>query len=195
MGRKAPTDGRQWVLSVLGQYEGRLRRFALRLLGDEDAAGDAVQHAFLRLCDQSPDDIRGHVAQWLFTVCRNKAVDMIRLRQRTASLGETRGPVSMSREPDPAATAEQQEVYHRLNGLIAGLPASQREAVDLWAEGFTYREISAITGHKQGAIRVQVHRALKYLRGHPVARQLQPVGGPPATGRLPAGKPTSEIRS
>ena len=193
MGRETPSDGRQWVLSVLEQYEGRLRRFALRLLGD--AAADAVQHAFVRLCDQSPERLRDHVAQWLFTVCRNKAVDVLRTRQRTTSLGDARRPISMSREPDPAATAERKDLYDRLNGLVAGLPASQREAVDLWAEGFTYREISAVTGQKEGSIRVQVHRALKYLRGHTVARQLQSVGGSPGTQSIAAGKPTSEIRS
>jgi len=195
MGRTTPSDGRQWVLSVLEQYEGRLRRFAVRLLGDEDAAGDAVQHAFVRLCDQSPDELRDHVGRWLFTVCRNKAVDMLRTRQRTTSLGETKGPISMSKEPDPAATAERKDLYDRLNGLVGGLPANQREALDLWAEGFTYREISAITSQKEGSIRVQVHRALKYLRGHPVARQLQSVGGSPGTGNVAAGRPTSEIQS
>ncbi len=163
-------DKRQWVLAVLEQYEARLTRFAARLLGDRDAAGDVVQHAFLRLCDESPDGLEGRLAQWLFTVCRNRAVDLLRVRQRTTLLG--RMDARAGSEPDPAVAAERQDLYRRLNRLVAGLPPSQREAVDLWTEGFGYREIAKITGHSEGNVRVLVHRALKTLRGHPLAREL-----------------------
>ena len=46
----------------------------------------------------------------------------------------------------------------------------QREAVDLWTEGFSYREIAEITGNRQGQLRVLVHRALKRLRGDPAVK-------------------------
>jgi RNA polymerase sigma factor (sigma-70 family) len=172
MTQRESSDRREWVLSALDEHEARLTRFAARLLRDEEAARDVVQHAFLRLCDESPVDLEGRLAQWLFTVCRNRAVDVLRARKRTTSLEQLDARSGASQEPDPAVTVERQELYRRLNGLVAELPASQREAVDLWTEGFTHAEIAEITGHSEGNVRVLVHRALKTLRRHPLARQL-----------------------
>jgi RNA polymerase sigma-70 factor (ECF subfamily) len=164
-------DRRQWVLAVLQQYEARLTRYAVRLLGDEHAARDVVQDALLRLCDESPEGLQGRVAQWLFTVCRNRAVDVLRARQRTTSLGPGDARASPSRAPDPALLAEQHDLCARLSRLVAELPPSQREAVDLWTEGFSYRQIAEITGHGEGNVRVRVHRALTSLRRHPLVRR------------------------
>ena len=78
-----PGTRRQWVLAVLDRYEAPLVRYAARLLGDGDSAREAVQHAFLQLCERSAEEfIDGREAPWLFRVCRNKALDLIRLRQR-----------------------------------------------------------------------------------------------------------------
>src|SRR4051812_47542733 len=71
---------REWVLAALDQYEGRLLSYAQRLLGDPDQARDVVQFTFLRLCDQSPEEIDDRLAQWLYTVCRNRALDLLRGR-------------------------------------------------------------------------------------------------------------------
>jgi RNA polymerase sigma factor (sigma-70 family) len=156
-------DKRRWVLSVLDEYEGPLVRYALRLLGDEEAARDVVQHVFLRLCDQSSEGLRDRVGPWLFSVCRNKAVDLLRVRQRTSSLdGDCEEPVG--READPADAAERGELYRRLGDLVAELPPARREALDLWSAGFNCRQIAQIAGYSEANVRVLIHRALKQLR-------------------------------
>ena len=53
-----PGTRRQWVLAVLDRYEGPLVRYAGRLLGDGDSAREAVQHAFLQLCERSAGGFR-----------------------------------------------------------------------------------------------------------------------------------------
>ncbi|MFP6691718.1 MAG: sigma factor-like helix-turn-helix DNA-binding protein, partial [Pirellulales bacterium] len=55
---------------------------------------------------------------------------------------------------------------------VATLNSAQQEVVDLWSEGFNYREISNITARNENTVRVQVHRALKQIREHPLVRQL-----------------------
>lgn len=162
-------DRRRWVLSVLDEYEVPLARFAGRLLGDADAARDVVQHVFLRLCGRSEREIGDRVAPWLFTVCRNRAIDVLRARQRVEPIpqGETPG-----REPDPAVTAQQNETYRQINALVDELPLNHREVLGLWSEGLTYGQIAEVTGHSQGNVRVLVHRALKRLRQHPDVQRL-----------------------
>ena len=182
---------REWVIALLDRYELPLTRFAKRMLGDEDAARDVVQHAFLRLCDQGPDEIEGRAAQWLFTVCRNRAVDCLRARQRTASLDDVALPACVGREPDPALLAERHDLYGRVRRVVEQLPAAQCEAITLWAEGFSYREIARIADTTEGNVRVLVHRALKSLRQHPLARQL--LAGP-APNRVHLPRPcASEV--
>ena len=200
----SPDDRREWVLAALEQFEGRLTRYAQRLTGDLDKARDVVQFVFLRLCDQSPAKIGDRVAQWLYTVCRNRAVDALRDNGRRVGWDKAAiaadGPPSLdprnlvgrrelrslvppySRDIDPAETAEQTELHALLRSLIEELPASQREALDLWADGFNYRQIAAIIDREEGHVRVLVHRGLKALREHPRVRAVmeddynQPVG-------------------
>jgi RNA polymerase sigma factor (sigma-70 family) len=186
MAQPVPGDKRRWVLSLLEQYEIPMTRFAARLLGDKEAARDVVQHAFLRLCDRSAEELHGRVAQWLFAVCRNKAVDVLRARRRTGWLDERKLPTCPSKEPDPAVLAERHELYRRLSGLIDRLPTGQREAIGLWSEGFRYCEIAEITGRREGNVRVLVHRALKQLRRQAIVQQL--FGGTAQAERLRQGE-------
>jgi RNA polymerase sigma-70 factor (ECF subfamily) len=157
---------RQWVLTTIEQYEGRLTRYAARLLGDADTARDAVQHAFLCLCDEDPDRIGDGIAAWLFTVCRNKAMDIARSKKRVKGFSDEAMHLAC-RDGDPASTAENIDLHELLLRLVDGLPFSQREALDLWSQGFNYRQIANVTDRTEGAVRVLVHRGLTRLRKHP----------------------------
>jgi RNA polymerase sigma-70 factor (ECF subfamily) len=188
-----PTSHRDWVLSVLDQYEGRLARYAGRLTGDEDAARDVVQHAFLKLCDESPASVGQRVAAWLFTVCHNRAMDLRRQSARFEPLVEddhaatshaaTNGHAAFSREADPAAAAETKDASEVLQRVLAGLPCKQRSVIDLWSEGFGYREISQITGQSENYVRVLAHRALAQIRRHPLTRALLSEASSPGRGQ------------
>lgn len=165
MSREQLVSRREWVLSALDQYEGRLTRYAERLMGgDRDQARDVVQHAFLRLCDEAREVLRDHVGQWLFTVCHHRAVDLVRKQKRLEPFTNGDGAVCAGREPDPAATLETKDAYEHVRRLVATLQTKQQEAVNLWAEGFSYRQISQITGRSEGYVRVLVHRAFQEIR-------------------------------
>ena len=166
---------RQWVLTALEENESRLVRYVCRLLrGDGEGARDVVQHAFLRLCDQAAEDVGDHVEKWLFTVCRNRALDLLRTSGRLKSLEELerQGLNGHGKaESDPATKAEEKELAEVLRRMVEHLPAAQREALDLWIEGFSYREIAEIVSKQEGHIRVLVHRGLTNLREHPRVRK------------------------
>jgi RNA polymerase sigma-70 factor (ECF subfamily) len=176
-------ERREWVLAALDEYEVRLLRYSLRLLGgDEDLARDAVQHAFVKLCGEARNATEGvpysadRLPGWLFRVCRNRAVDHLRHAGREQSLevslaeegGEPKAPADQ--RPGPAEASESRELAVFLRGLVAELPPSQREAIDLWCEGFSYRQIAEITSRQEGHVRVLVHRGLTTVRRHPRVR-------------------------
>ena len=76
----------QWVVDALDRHERPLLRYAKWLLGDVEMARDVVQETFLRLCREDRARVDGHLAAWLFTVCRNLALDAREKASRSASL-------------------------------------------------------------------------------------------------------------
>ena len=174
----ASGESHGWVMEAVDHYELPLLRYARRLLGDVDLAADAVQHAFVKLCEESREQLDGRVAPWLFRVCRNRAIDHLRRSGREHSVLDepTDSPTAVghpdSREADPALSAERADLAAHLRELLQDLPAPQREAIDLWCEGLTYRQIAEVTGRQEGHIRVLAHRGLTTLRTHPLVRDL-----------------------
>ena len=68
-------DRQRWLVSALERYERPLVGYAYRLLGDLERARDVVQDTFLRLCQQDRAKLDGRVKEWLFAVCRHRAID------------------------------------------------------------------------------------------------------------------------
>src|SRR4051812_20231634 len=77
-----------WIRSAVERFEGPLTLYAARLLRDADAARDVVQDTFLRLCSQPRAEIQARLAEWLFTVCRNRALDVLRKESRMTQLSD-----------------------------------------------------------------------------------------------------------
>ena len=151
------------MVSALERYEASLVRYATAILGDQDRARDVVQDTFLRLCEEQPARIDGYLAQWLFTVCRNRALDNLRKDRRP-----TPWPVSEAldrRQILPAAELENREVLDQILQLVALLPASQREVFLLKFQcDLSYHEISQITGLSVTNVGFLIHTGLKTVR-------------------------------
>jgi RNA polymerase sigma factor (sigma-70 family) len=157
--------GARWIVSALSLYEGPLLRYASRLLGDVDRARDVVQDTFLRLCREDPARLDGHLAQWLFTVCRNRALDVQRKEGRVQPLDERQLEEQPATAPGPARLLEQREDLQAVLGVVATLPASQQEVLRLkFQGGLTYQEIAGVTGLSVSHVGVLLHNAIKAIR-------------------------------
>lgn len=186
-------EHRAWIMAAVEAYEQRLVRFAARLVRDEHAARDAVQHTFLKLCGEQADRIGNTLGQWLFTVCRNRAIDGLRSRRGHVSLDEVEPHVNgrasgtlTLREDDPAEICESRELGELLLLLVDTLPEAQRETLLLWLEGWNGPQIAEITGRQASTVRVQLHVALKALREHPRVRAMLADESPPRARRQSA---------
>ncbi len=197
MSQGQPSGWRGWVLSAVERYQQPLLRYAMRLVGDPDAARDAVQHAFLRLCECDPQSVQGREGPWLFRVCRNKAVDRLRSLRRTATADPAEWPAGDQRQTDPTVEVERRDLAAVIRRLLAAIPESQREALTLWCEGCSYREIAEVLETTEGNVRVLMHRALKHIRNHPLVRALGATGSGPesddAAGAAGAARAGGEV--
>ncbi|MCA8997841.1 MAG: sigma-70 family RNA polymerase sigma factor [Planctomycetaceae bacterium] len=153
-----------WIRSVLAQYEDRLLRYAQRIVRDEALARDVVQETFLKLCHQDPAELNGRLAQWLYTVCRNQSVDLVRKESRMSTMLAETPPVAASASP-PGDHVERLDEMERVRTEIEQLTDSQQECLRLKFEhGLSYREIAEITGLSESNVGFTIHTGLKKLR-------------------------------
>lgn len=154
------------VQAAVERHQAPLLRYATRLLGgDAERARDVVQDTFVRLMAQPPAQVDGHVAEWLFTVCRNRSLDVLRKEGRMKRFEEGQVERLATAEPPPGRTLERAEQHAAVLRLIGRLPPNQQEVVRLkFQNGFSYQEISRITALSVGNVGFILHTAIKALR-------------------------------
>ena len=158
-----------WIRDALARFEGRLLRYAIRLTGNAESGRDAVQETFLKLCDQQPEQIDGHLEPWLFTVCRRRAIDVAQRENRMLTLTDSSTPEQMALEPavdvSPERALAQRETNTELARLLVQLSTNKQEVIRLkFQEGMSYRQISEVTGLTVGNVGYLLHTALAELR-------------------------------
>ena len=158
---KAPESS--WIPSVLAEYEKPLTRYAAHITGDVDRAREVVQDTFLKLCLQKPAQIRGHLAQWLYTVCRNRALDVLRKERKMTGISEAQ--LQAHSGQDLSAALEQEERLAEVLRILNTLPANQQEVLRLKFQGdLSYLEISRITDLSVSNVGFLIHTGLKTIR-------------------------------
>lgn len=157
---------RSFVSAAVARHRAPLLRYATRLLhGDASRAEDVVQDTFVRLMAQPPAQVDGHVAEWLFTVCRHRVMDILRKEGRMNLFAEGQAERLVASEPRPGAGLERAEQHAAVLRLIDRLPPTQQEVVRLkFQNGFSYQEISRITSLSVTNVGFILHTALKTLR-------------------------------
>ncbi len=166
---------REWVRAALARFEGPLVRYAMRILGDMDRARDVVQETFLRLWRAGDDFDDARLAPWLYTVCRNCSLDVVRKESRMGRLSTEAASLSPGREADPAALAQRRDTAAVAAGLLADLPANQQEVIRLKLEhGLSYRQIAEVTTLSVSNVGFLIHVGIKRLREQMRSRGLTP---------------------
>lgn len=151
--------------TIYRRYVDRVYGYAFYLLGDHHDAEDATERTFLAALgavDRFRDE-GATVRAWLFRIAHNQIANALRGRgrRRTASLEAVPEPVA---EADPAAQLDRIEESRRIRRALASLAEDRRQVILLrFVDGLTAREIGAVLGRSEGAIRVLQHRALRDL--------------------------------
>ncbi len=155
-----------WIEDAVREHQAPLLRYATRLVGgDEERARDVVQDTFVRLLRQPPDRVNGHVVEWLYTVCRNRALDVLRKEGRMRTFAEGEVEKVRAGEARPGRELEAEERRAAVLDLIDRLPPNQQEVIRLkFQNGFSYKEISRITELSVSNVGFLIHTAVKKLR-------------------------------
>ncbi|KAB1079182.1 RNA polymerase sigma factor [Methylobacterium soli] len=133
-----------------------------------EAVDDVVQETLLTIHKaRATYDPARPFLPWLRAITQRRAID--RLRRAGRRLQEVHDPFAYETHadaaPGPGARLEVRERDARLAEAVAGLPEGQRQAVEQLAfQERSLDEAAALTGRSKGALKVNLHRALKALR-------------------------------
>jgi RNA polymerase sigma-70 factor (ECF subfamily) len=156
----------QLVLS----YQDRIYNLTLRILGDEDAAGDITQNTFLTAYLNLPRFRGGSFRSWLYRIATNACYDVYRQHKRYPVLSiesEVLAEERLSPLYDfsgysilPETEVERHELEQVIQQALNQLDADQRTVVVLVdQQDFDYRETAQILGIPIGTVKSRLSRA------------------------------------
>lgn len=160
---------------LVRRYQNDIFRFCLHYVRDVERAKEMAQETFIRVyVARARFDAQRKFRPWVLCIARNlclnelkrkKAVPMESLEEYASTARGESGEVLQS--PADGAdqslmSAERQEMLAR---ALASLDEESREIVTLrFFERMPARDIAAIVGSTEGAVRTRLHRILKSLR-------------------------------
>jgi RNA polymerase sigma-70 factor (ECF subfamily) len=173
----APPEN-EWLRRVAGGDKAALRllydrlapgvmALALRLLSSREEAEEVVQETFTQVWRSAATfrEERGNAGAWISTIARHRAVDRLRARRDTDSLGDVVQQVADT-GPMPQDLVSSRHDGARVRRALDALPSEQRSVVLLaYFHGLSQSEIAAQTGQPLGTIKTRVRLAMEKLGG------------------------------
>jgi RNA polymerase sigma-70 factor (ECF subfamily) len=178
-------------------------RYAHRLCGEVEAAKDLVQETFLNAY-KGFNSFRGdsQVSTWLYTIASRACLRMRRKRkgepERELSLdefvptsdGEFRLQIPME-GLTPEEALQNKELRNALDQAIEKLPKKYRMALVLRdMEGLSAKDVGAIMGLNERAVKSRLHRARLFVRRELSARGITQQDHQARQDREPRGHTT-----
>jgi RNA polymerase sigma-70 factor (ECF subfamily) len=157
---------------LVEQYQFRLVRYLIYLLGRRDFVDDLVQETWLRVLERGRSyDGRSRFEPWLFAIARNLTIDHLRKRS-IFSLDSSDDPEQdrehpslASSDPSPFELAARTEEAHRIAHTLESLEPIYREALVLrFQEELSLQEMSAVMGVPLTTVSSRIYRGLATLR-------------------------------
>lgn len=151
---------------LVDRHKDALVRSLIRLTGGRDRAEELAQEAFLRLYERSSRyREQGKVTAYLFRIAVNLLRSRERQRRRRRALRSIfLAPAPRSDEPAQQTRLLRQELQEQIARALASLPLHYRVPLVLYElEGWSYRQIGAVSGCREGTVKSRIHRGRRLL--------------------------------
>jgi RNA polymerase sigma-70 factor, ECF subfamily len=154
--------------ALVEQYQYRLVRYLIYLMGRQDEVDDLVQETWLRVLERGRSyDGRSRFEPWLFTIARHLAIDHMRKRRTVSLEAEDDGesPLPASSDPSPFLLAARTEDSQRLAQSMQTLDFIYREVLVLrFQEDLSLQEVAAVIDAPVSTVASRIYRGLRTLR-------------------------------
>jgi len=150
---------------ALREYESALIGYAYGIVNDVDRARDIVQDTFIKLYQQDVDKVRESLKTWLYTVCRNRAIDTLRKDRRLVFVEDEGLSHQASSQGNPEGQMVHKEKMQQVMKSVSSLSENQQTVIQLkFQKGLSYQEISEQTGLTTGNVGFLLHHAIKKIK-------------------------------
>ena len=149
---------------LFGHFAPRVKGFLMKSGADATLAEECAQDVMATVWLKSHlfDPSRASVATWIFTIARNRRIDILRKERRPEPEDLPWGPEA---EPEQAEVLALQQESAILGKALKDLPEAQRELIEKAYFGdLTHSEIAEQTGLPLGTIKSRIRLALDRLR-------------------------------
>lgn len=149
---------------LFDHFAPRVKGFLIKSGADRSLAEECTQDVMATVWNKAAqfDPSRASVATWIFTIARNRKIDLLRRQRRPEPDELTWGPEA---EPDQEDILNLQQETELLGAALRDLPDPQRELIEKAYFGdLTHSEIAAETGLPLGTIKSRLRLALERLR-------------------------------
>jgi RNA polymerase sigma factor (sigma-70 family) len=141
-------------------YSDGIYRFILKNLKDEDKARDIVQDTYEKLWLKLNEVTAEKVKSYLFTAAYHTMIDMIRKEKRITTFDS-------DKHERYETTGHYTGLSEILEEAVSRLPEDQRSVIMLRDyEGYSYDEISVITGLTESQVKVYIFRGRMFLKNY-----------------------------
>ncbi|SMY09006.1 ECF RNA polymerase sigma factor RpoE [Flavimaricola marinus] len=142
----------------------RLKSFLMKSGSTAEFAEECTQEVMATLWRKAHmfDGSKASVSTWIYTIARNRKIDMIRKQRRPEPEDLPWGPENEPDQDDVIVLAEETE---QLGRALAALPEKQRKLIERAYFGeLSHSEIAEETGLPLGTIKSRIRLALERLR-------------------------------
>ncbi|MFT5743152.1 MAG: RNA polymerase sigma factor (sigma-70 family) [Paracoccaceae bacterium] len=149
---------------IFQHFAPRVKGFLIKSGASAELAEECTQDVMATLWRKAHlfDPTRASVSTWIFTIARNRKIDLLRKQRRPEPEDLTWGPEA---EPDQTDALTLQQDTKRLGEALAALPEKQRNLIERAYFGdLTHSEIADETGLPLGTIKSRIRLALDRLR-------------------------------
>ena len=158
-------EGDEAAFEVLfDHFAPRIKAFLMKSGARPAEAEDCAQDVMATVWRKAHlfDANRATVSTWIFTIARNRRIDLLRRDKRAEPEDLPWGPEP---EPDQADALALQQDTDRLGQALLALPEAQRDLIQRAYFGdLSHGEIAQITGLPLGTIKSRIRLALEKLR-------------------------------
>lgn len=151
---------------LIERYQAPLIHFLRRILGTDEEVFDCAQDAFLATYRNLSRYSEEHPFRaWLYTIARNKALDLMRKRRREVPL--TLDEKLVDHQPMPEEVWLAKEQASMLAEVLNELPEHYGQALYLrFHQELSYEEIALVLEVPVSRVKTYLHRGKEKMRQH-----------------------------